>query len=156
MSQKYECSLCFNQPNITRLTKSFQPNKSKDLIPHYCNNCIRDILSYQIIGDIEFEHLMVVSNLIFKLLNSENISDSNLFRLNTQTECEYRSIEWYTKLFTVANNSPMLCFFFCMCVLFHARFFLSATNKSFLILIYNQKIFNVRSLTKNKDKIEEH
>ena len=91
MSRKYECSLCFNQPNITRLTKSFQPNKSTQyhLIPHYCNNCIRDILPFQSISDIEFEQLMVVSNLIPKLLNSENISDSNLLRLNTQTECKY-------------------------------------------------------------------
>ena len=119
------CAVCFNQPNITRLT-SFQPNKSKDLVPHYCNNCIRDILPFQIISDIEFEQLMVVSNLIPKLLNSENISISNLLRLNTQTECKYRSIEWYTK----------------QC----------STKKS---ATFNIVHFNVRSLTKNKDKIQE-
>ena len=125
MSRKYECSLCFNQPNITRLIKSFQPNKSEDLIPHCCNNCIKDILPFQIISDIEFEQLMVVSNLIPKLLNSENISDSNLLRLNTQTECKYRSVEWYTKQGTTKKSAT-----------------------------FNIVHFNVRSLTKNKDKIE--
>ena len=69
---------------------------------------------------------MVVSNLIPKLLNSENISDSNLLRLNVQTECKYRSIKWYTKQCTTKKSAT-----------------------------FNIVHFNVRSLTKNKDKIEE-
>ena len=50
---------------------------------------------------------MVVSNLIPKLLNSENISDSNLLRLNTQTECKYRSVNARSLIYSPCHGREL-------------------------------------------------
>ena len=117
--------------NLKRMQASKIENDVENI--NYCNNCISDALPFQSISNVEFSKIMQTATAASsnkancsKGNNTADCNDLHILSPTINQSCNYRSVEW------LANQ------------------YFSTSKQSFNLIHCN-----VRSLPKNKNKIEE-